>query len=80
MSDLRELYQQVILDHNRRPQNQRAIDTDRNAEGFNPLCGDRVRVFVVLDGDTIADVSFEGHGCAISSPFSLPRRNRPAPP
>jgi nitrogen fixation NifU-like protein len=67
MSDLRELYQQVILDHNRKPRNFRAIEgAHREAEGFNPLCGDRVTVYLALEGDTIADVSFRGDGCAIS--------------
>ena len=67
MSDLRELYQQVILDHNRKPRNFRAIEgAHREAEGFNPLCGDRITVYLALEGDTIADVSFRGEGCAIS--------------
>lgn len=67
MSDLSELYQEVILDHNRRPRNFRRIDgASREAEGYNPLCGDRVTVFLSLDGDRIADVAFEGSGCAIS--------------
>ena len=64
---LKDLYQEVILDHNRTPQNFRRIDAaDRQAEGYNPLCGDKVTIYLVLDGDTIADVSFEGSGCAIS--------------
>jgi nitrogen fixation NifU-like protein len=68
MSDLRELYQEVILDHSRNPRNHRPIDgTELKADGFNPLCGDRVTVFLRLEGDTIADVSFEGSGCAIST-------------
>lgn len=67
MADLKELYQQVILDHNRAPQNFRALpDADRTAEGDNPLCGDRIQVFLKLEGDTIADVAFQGSGCAIS--------------
>jgi nitrogen fixation NifU-like protein len=67
MSDLRDLYQEVILDHNRRPRNFRAMDdASARAEGHNPLCGDRVTVYVRLDGDRIVDVSFEGSGCAIS--------------
>jgi len=67
MSDLRDLYQEVILDHNRRPRNFRPMaDASARAEGHNPLCGDRVTVFVRMDGDRIADVSFEGSGCAIS--------------
>jgi len=67
MSDLRELYQQVILDHNRSPKNFRAMqDATRSVEGYNPLCGDHYTVFVRMDGDVIADVSFTGTGCAIS--------------
>jgi nitrogen fixation NifU-like protein len=66
-SDLRELYQEVILDHNRRPRNFGALAAaNRTAEGFNPLCGDRIRVSLKVEGDTIADVAFEGVGCAIS--------------
>lgn len=65
--DMRELYQEVIVDHNRRPRNFRRIDTaTRRLEGFNPLCGDRLTVYLVLDGDVIKDVAFEGTGCAIS--------------
>jgi nitrogen fixation protein NifU and related proteins len=67
MADLRDLYQEVILDHNKRPRNFRALDeADRHAEGFNPLCGDRLTVYVKLDGDVVRDVSFVGAGCAIS--------------
>jgi len=67
MSDLRELYQQLILDHNRSPKNFRALaDPSGHADGHNPLCGDRVTVYVRLDGDLVADVSFLGEGCAIS--------------
>jgi nitrogen fixation NifU-like protein len=65
-SDLEELYQEVILDHNRRPRNFRAIDDARKAEGYNPLCGDRITVYLRLNGDVIADASFQGSGCAIS--------------
>jgi nitrogen fixation NifU-like protein len=68
MSDLRELYQEVILDHNRHPRNFGTLtDHDRDAEGYNPLCGDRITVRVKLDGDRIADIRFEGSGCAIST-------------
>jgi nitrogen fixation NifU-like protein len=68
MSDLRELYQQVILDHNKKPRNFRVIEPcDHEADGFNPLCGDKVHIYVDLDGDRIADVSFQGEGCAIST-------------
>ena len=67
MSDLRELYQEVILDHNKSPHNFRELpDADRHAEGDNPLCGDVVTVYVGLDGDTIREVAFQGSGCAIS--------------
>jgi nitrogen fixation NifU-like protein len=67
MSDLRELYQEVILDHNKRPRNFRAIEAPtRVARGHNPLCGDRLTLYVSMDGDRIADVAFEGSGCAIS--------------
>jgi nitrogen fixation NifU-like protein len=68
MSELRELYQEVILDHNRKPRNFRKLEgANRNAEGHNPLCGDRVTVYLNVDGDTVRDVSFEGVGCAIST-------------
>lgn len=66
-SDLRELYQQVILDHNRNPRNYKELpNPTRKVEGYNPLCGDHYTVFVELDGDVIKDVSFTGNGCAIS--------------
>jgi nitrogen fixation NifU-like protein len=66
-AELRDLYQEVILDHNKRPRNFRVMtDANHRAEGHNPLCGDRVTVFVRLDGDRIEDVSFQGNGCAIS--------------
>jgi len=67
MSDLRELYQQVILDHNKNPRNfHEMADATRRVEGYNPLCGDHYTVFVRVDGDTIREVSFTGNGCAIS--------------
>ncbi|MXZ70047.1 MAG: SUF system NifU family Fe-S cluster assembly protein [Acidobacteria bacterium] len=67
MSELRDLYQEVILDHNRNPHNFRELDgADRHADGHNPLCGDRLAVYVNLDGEKIVDVSFIGSGCAIS--------------
>ncbi len=67
MADLTELYQSIILDHNRRPRNYGELpDADRRAEGRNPLCGDTVAVYVKLDGDRIAAVRFTGQGCAIS--------------
>ena len=67
MSDLRELYQEVILDHNKRPHNFRVIeDANRSADGFNPLCGDKLTVYLKVEGDVIRDASFKGSGCAIS--------------
>lgn len=67
MSAIRELYQQVILDHNRSPRNYRTMENAScSAEGFNPLCGDHYTVFVRMEGETLADVSFQGAGCAIS--------------
>ena len=67
MSDLRELYQQVILDHNRNPRNFRELpEATRRVEGFNPLCGDHYTIFLNLDGDVIKEVTFTGSGCAIS--------------
>ena len=67
MSDLRELYQEVILDHNKRPRNFRTIEhATRTAKGHNPLCGDRLTLYLTIDGEQIADVAFEGSGCAIS--------------
>jgi nitrogen fixation NifU-like protein len=66
-AELRDLYQEVILDHNKRPRNYRVMDdANHRADGHNPLCGDRVTVFVRLAGDRIEDVSFQGSGCAIS--------------
>lgn len=67
MSDLQELYQSVILDHNRKPRNYGELPgADHRAEGKNPLCGDQVQVELVMDDDVIRDVKFTGHGCAIS--------------
>lgn len=67
MSELSELYQQVILDHNKKPRNFRKLDSASNtAEGYNPLCGDHLIVYLNLDGDELKEVSFEGSGCAIS--------------
>jgi nitrogen fixation NifU-like protein len=67
MSELSDLYQEVILDHNKNPRNFREIaDADQYADGKNPLCGDALRVYVAMDGDTVKDVSFKGSGCAIS--------------
>src|SRR5690349_14283509 len=67
MSELSDLYQEVILDHSRHPHNYHAMpDATRKADGYNPLCGDQVTVYLKLKGDAIDDVSFEGKGCAIS--------------
>jgi nitrogen fixation NifU-like protein len=65
--DLKDLYRDIIVDHNRHPRNFREMpQADRRADGFNPLCGDKLTMFVRLDGERIADVSFHGSGCAIS--------------
>ncbi len=67
MSDLRELYQQVILDHNRKPRHFGALPTaNRTAEGFNPLCGDQIRLYLQIQDGVIVDAAFQGTGCAIS--------------
>jgi nitrogen fixation NifU-like protein len=66
MSDLGELYQEVILDHNRRPRNFRTIEDAHHQEGYNPLCGDRLMLYVKVEQDRIVDVAFQGSGCAIS--------------
>jgi nitrogen fixation protein NifU and related proteins len=66
--DLKELYRDVILDHNKRPRNFGRLDpSDAHADGHNPLCGDRLSVFVRMDGERVEDVRFEGKGCAIST-------------
>jgi nitrogen fixation NifU-like protein len=65
-AELDELYQEVILDHNRRPRNFRALAAGQKAEGFNPLCGDKITVYLTVDNGVIADVAFQGSGCAIS--------------
>ncbi len=67
MNELQDLYREVILDHNRRPRNFGELeDADRIVEGVNPLCGDRMTLYVKLDGDTVQDIRFKGTGCAIS--------------
>lgn len=67
MSDLVDLYQELVLDHNNRPRNKRAMeDASNTADGYNPLCGDQVSVFLKVEDGVIADVSFQGVGCAIS--------------
>ena len=68
MNELQDLYQELILDHNRSPRNYRRIENaDAEADGYNPLCGDRVTVYVTIDNDVVSDVAFEGSGCAIST-------------
>ncbi len=68
MNDLRDLYQEVILDHNKRPRNFRVLDPHTHeADGHNPLCGDRVTVYLEVEGDVIEDLAFQGSGCAIST-------------
>ena len=67
MSELSELYQQVILDHNKKPRNFHKLEAaNRSAEGYNPLCGDQLTVYMQLEDEVVKDVSFEGSGCAIS--------------
>jgi nitrogen fixation protein NifU and related proteins len=66
MSDLRTLYRDVIVDHSKHPRNFRTIEAGRKAEGFNPLCGDHLTVYVQIDNGVIRDVSFKGLGCAIA--------------
>jgi len=66
MSDLQDLYQEVILDHNRRPRNFRTLEDGRKAEGYNPLCGDRLTVYLRVEEGVIKDATFQGAGCAIS--------------
>ena len=65
--DLRELYQETILDHSRQPRNHHALEGARSAEGYNPLCGDQATVYVALEGDRIRDLAFTGKGCSIST-------------
>ncbi len=68
LDDLRDLYQEVVFDHNRNPRNFRKMeDADRTVEGHNPLCGDRITLYLKFDDGRIADVSFQGQGCAIST-------------
>jgi nitrogen fixation NifU-like protein len=67
MADLADLYQQIIIDHNKTPRNKKVIENaTRTAAGDNPLCGDKLTLYITLDGDTISDVGFQGSGCAIS--------------
>lgn len=66
MPELRDLYQEVILEHSKAPRNFHELAASRKAEGFNPLCGDHFTVYVNVDGDSIQDIGFQGSGCAIS--------------
>ncbi len=67
MPDLRDLYQEVILEHSKSPRNYRELKpADHKAEGYNPLCGDRFTIYLQMDGDSICDIGFQGSGCAIS--------------
>ncbi|HYE36049.1 Fe-S cluster assembly sulfur transfer protein SufU [Methylocaldum sp.] len=68
LDQIRDLYQEVVFDHNRNPRNFRVMeDANRKIEGFNPLCGDRITLYVKVNGGVIEDVSFQGSGCAIST-------------
>ena len=68
MSDLSSLYQEVILDHSKRPRNFHSLENaDHHAQGYNPLCGDKVTIYLHMDGERIADIGFQGSGCAIST-------------
>lgn len=67
MSELMDLYQEVILDHNKQPRNRGTLpDADREAKGDNPLCGDQLTLYLKMDGERISEIRFEGRGCAIS--------------
>ena len=66
MNELRDLYQEVIVDHSKQPRNFRALSEGVSAEGYNPLCGDQLTLYVKMTGDVIEDISFQGNGCAIS--------------
>jgi nitrogen fixation protein NifU and related proteins len=67
-SDVNDLYQQVIVDHSKRPRNFRLLDdADRRVDGYNPLCGDRITIFLKMEGGLVKDISFQGSGCAIST-------------
>ena len=67
MSDLSDLYREILLDHNSKPRNFRRLeDVNRSADGYNPLCGDKIELYLKVDDQVIADVGFQGSGCAIS--------------
>lgn len=65
--DLRELYQDVIIEHSKRPRNFHPLDHGQKADGYNPLCGDTITVYLDMDGERVVDCAFQGHGCAIST-------------
>jgi nitrogen fixation NifU-like protein len=68
MSDLRQLYQELILDHSKKPRNFRKLEgANRSAEGYNPLCGDKVTIYAQVEDGLVKDISFQGSGCAIST-------------
>lgn len=68
MNDLKELYQEIIIDHSKRPRNFGELaGATQQAQGYNPLCGDRVKIFLKMEGETIYDIRFQGAGCAIST-------------
>ena len=66
MSELEELYQEIIMEHNRKPRNFRALEDAHSADGFNPFCGDQITLYLKIDDDVVTDVGFQGSGCAIS--------------
>lgn len=67
MSNLSDLYQEILLEHNSKPRNFRKVeDANHSAEGYNPLCGDEISLYLKVEGDVVTDVGFQGHGCAIS--------------
>lgn len=65
--ELRELYQDVIIEHSKRPRNFHPLERGQKADGYNPLCGDTVTVYLDMDGERVSDCAFQGHGCAIST-------------
>jgi nitrogen fixation NifU-like protein len=73
-----DLYQEIILDHSKRPRNCHSMpDATRQADGYNPLCGDKLKLFVKVENDIVVDVSFVGSGCAISTAFRVPDDREP---
>ncbi len=67
-TEIKDLYQQVIVDHSKRPRNNRKLDgANRKVDGYNPLCGDKITLYLTLEGDVVRDISFQGAGCAIST-------------